>query len=170
MKKPDTTEFKPYFQRYVDLVNEGDFLKELTTNKVETITFFKSIPESKHNYRYAEKKWTVKEVLMHMIDTERGFSYRVLVCARGDAGTPLHPMDEDMYAANVDVSNRSMNSLLQEFEVVRKSITFLFENLTEVQSKFLANNITHPISARALGYISIGHIKHHINVVKERYL
>ncbi|HET6226761.1 MAG TPA: GNAT family N-acetyltransferase [Bacteroidia bacterium] len=170
MKKPDATEYKPYFQRYIDLVKEGDFLTELNANTNETIAFFKNIPENKHNYRYAENKWTIKEVLMHMIDTERGFSYRVLVCARGDANTPLHPMDEDMYAANVDVTHRRMNSLLQEFETVRKSATFLFENLTEAQSKFLGNNITHPISARALGYILIGHVKHHNNVVKERYL
>lgn len=170
MKKPDTSEYKPYFQRYIDLVKEGDFLAELKENKTETIAFFKSIPENKHNYRYAEKKWTVKEVLMHMIDTERGFSYRILVCARGDGNTPLHPMDEDFYAANVDVTNRSMDSLLQEFETVRKGVTFLFENLTEAQSKFKGNNITHPITARALGYILIGHVKHHNNVIKERYL
>jgi hypothetical protein len=146
------------------------FLEELKKNKMETVQFFKSIPESKHNHRYAENKWTIKEVLMHMIDTERGFSYRVLVCARADDKTPLYPMDEDMYAANADVTNRTMDSLIKEFEVVRESATFLFENLTEAQSKFLGDNITHKISARALGYILIGHVKHHNNVIKERYL
>ncbi len=107
---------------------------------------------------------------MHMIDTERGFSYRILVCARGDGNTPLHPMDEDMYAANVDVTNRTMESLIKEFEVVRDSAILLFENLTDAQSKFLGDNISHKISARALGYILIGHVKHHNNVIKERYL
>lgn len=170
MKKPEAIEYKPYFQRYIDLVKEGNFLEELENNKTETIRFFKSIPENKHNYRYAEKKWTIKEVLMHMIDTERGFSYRVLVCARADGQTPLYPMDEDRYAANVDVTNRTMDSLIKEFEVVRESATFLFENLTEAQSTFLGDNITHKISARALGYILIGHVKHHTNVIKERYL
>lgn len=170
MKKPDPTEYKPYFKRYIDLVTEGNFLEELTKNKAETIQFFKSIPANKHDYRYAENKWTVKEVLMHIIDTERGFSFRVLVCARGDDKMPLHPMDEDLYAANVDVSNRSMESLLKEFETVRDGVTFLFENLTEAQSKFFGNNITHPISTRALGYILIGHVKHHNTVIKERYL
>lgn len=79
-------------------------------------------------------------------------------------------MDEDMYAANVDVSNRSVESLLKEFETVREGVTFLFENLTEAQSKFLGNNITHSISTRALGYILIGHVKHHNTVIKDRYL
>lgn len=170
MKKPEASEYKPYFQRYIDLVKEGNFLNELNTNKAETIAFYKSIPDSKHNYRYAEKKWTIKEVLMHIIDTERCFAYRTLVCARGDASTPLHPMEEDLYAANVDVTNRSMESLLKEFESVRESVAFLFENLTEAQSKFKGNNIEHAITARALGYILIGHVKHHNNVVKERYL
>jgi uncharacterized damage-inducible protein DinB len=170
MKKPEAIEYKPNFQQYIDLVTEDDFLEELKKNKTETIQFFKSIPEHKHNYRYAEKKWTIKEVLMHMIDTERVFSYRVLVCARADGKTPLYPMDENMYAANVDVTHRTMDSLLKEFEVVRESVTFLFENLTEAQSKFLGDNITHKISARALGYFLIGHIKHHNNVIKERYL
>lgn len=170
MKKPEAIEYKPYFQRYIDLVNEGDFLEELKNNKTETVQFLKSIPEHKHNYRYAEKKWTIKEVLMHMIDTERGFSYRILVCARADGNTPLHPMDEDMYAANVDVTHRTMESLIKEFEVVREGATLLFENLTDAQSKFLGDNISHKISARALGYILIGHVKHHNNVIKERYL
>jgi hypothetical protein len=170
MKKPEAIEYKPYFQRYIDLVNEGDFLEELQKNKMETVQLFKSISSNKHNYRYAEKKWTVKEVLMHMIDTERGFSYRILVCARADGKTPLYPMDEDMYAANVDVTNRTMDSLIKEFEVVRESATILFENLTADQSTFLGDNITHKISARALGYILIGHVKHHNNVIKERYL
>lgn len=169
IKRPDTLEYKPHFQKYIDLVGEGNFLDQLEKNKLETIRFFKSIPEEKHNYRYAEKKWTVKEVLMHIIDTERGFSFRTLVCARGDNQMPLHSLDENLYAANVDVTNRTMDSLLYEFETVRNGVRFLFENLTEEQSKFLGNNITHCISARALGYIIIGHVKHHNNVVKQRY-
>ncbi len=170
MKRPIQGEYKPQYQRYIDLVPEGDFLQELQKNKVETIDLFTGIPAVKHNYRYAENKWTVKEVLMHMIDTERAFSFRVLVCARGDRQMPLYPLDENLYAANADVSNRSMENLLKEFETVRESIIFLFENLTEEQSKFLGNNITHTISTRALGYFMIGHIRHHNNVIKERYL
>lgn len=170
IKKPNSGEYKPTFQKYIDLVGDENFLEALEKNKRETIQLFKNIPEEKHNYRYAEKKWTIKEVLMHIIDTERGFSFRTLVCARGDGQMPLHVLDENLYAAHVDVTGRSMESLLKEFETVRNSITFLFENLTESQSLFRGNYITHPTTTRAWAYITIGHVKHHNNILKERYL
>ncbi len=170
MKKPESSEYNPYFQKYIDLVPENDFIAELKKNKTDTIRLFNSVPFEKHDYRYAEKKWTIKELLMHIIDTERVFSYRTLVCVRGDHKTSLYSMDEDLYAANVNLSHRTMESLLQEFESVRNSVTFLFEYLTPNQYTFLADAITHPISARALGYILIGHVIHHNNVLKERYL
>ena len=170
MKKPEPAEYNPYFQKYIDLVPENDFISELGKNKNDTIQLFANILPEKHNYRYAEKKWTIKELLMHVIDTERVFSYRALVCARGDNKTPLYSKDEDLYAANVTVENRTMESLVHEFECVRNNVTFLFEHLTPGQATFLADGITHPISARALGYILIGHVIHHNNVLKERYL
>lgn len=170
IKKPEIHEYKPTFQKYIDLVGDGNFPEELEKNKWETIQLFKTIPEEKQNYRYAEKKWTVKEVLMHIIDTERGFSFRTLVGARGDGQMPLHVLDENLYAAHADVTNRSMESLLDEFETVRKSITYLFENLTESQSLFKANYVTYPTTTRAWAYITIGHVKHHNNIIRERYL
>jgi hypothetical protein len=109
-------------------------------------------------------------MLMHIIDTERVFSYRMLVAARGDGETPLHRMEEDAYAANVDVSSRSMESLLDEFKVVRKSIEYLLVNISEEKSRFLANAITYKVTARALAYITIGHASHHMNILRERYL
>ena len=107
---------------------------------------------------------------MHIIDTERGFSYRTIVCIRQDDKTPLYGMDEDFYANNVNVTDRTIESMLDEFEAVRKAFRILFENCTEEQSKFLGNGIGHKISARALGFISIGHTKHHLNILRERYL
>lgn len=169
LQKPGTSEYKPAFQKYIDLVGDGNFLEQLEKNKWETIELFKNIPEEKHNYRYAEKKWTVKEVLLHIIDTERGFSFRTLVCAREDGQMPLYVLDENSYAANADVTNRSMESLLKEFEIVRSGITFLFENLTDEQSRFKGNYVSYP-STRAWAYITIGHVKHHNNVIRERYL
>jgi uncharacterized damage-inducible protein DinB len=170
IKRPDIHEYKPTFHKYVELVGTGNFLDELEKNKWDTLLLFKNIPQEKHNYRYAENKWTVKEVLMHIIDTERGFSFRTLICARGDNEMPLYVLDENLYAANVDVTSRSMESLLKEFETIRNGITFLFENITEEQSRFLGNYVTHPTSTRAWAYITIGHVIHHSNVVKERYL
>jgi len=107
---------------------------------------------------------------MHIIDTERVFAYRTLVCLRGDHITPLHSMDDNLYASNIDVSTRTMESLIHEFGVVRSNSRLLFENVTETQSKFLGNGVTHPFSARALGLIMMGHILHHMNIINERYL
>ena len=170
MKRPESNEYNPYFQLYIDLVPDGDFFNLFTQNTIEVIRFFENIPTNKHNYRYAENKWTIKAVLMHIIDTERIFSYRALVAARGDNITQIQTYDDDAYARNVDVTNRSMESLLEEFKAVRKSAEILFENLTDDQSKFMANAVNYKITSRALAYIMIGHIQHHLNVVKERYL
>ena len=107
---------------------------------------------------------------MHIIDTERVFSYRGLVAARGDVSTPHYRMDEELYARNVDVSNRSLQSLISEFKAVRASTQQLFENISEAQSKLPCNIVTHPMTARAIGYFVIGHIQHHLNIIQERYL
>ena len=170
MQRPTSGEFNTYFQKYIGLVGEGDFDELLQENTKETLAFFNSIDVTKHNYKYAENKWTIKDVLMHIIDTERGFSYRAIICIRKDDKTPLYPMDEDFFAANVSTTDRSMESLLEEFLAVRKSFSFLFQNTTDEHLQFIRNNNGHPISARALGYIGIGHILHHLHVIKERYL
>lgn len=170
MKKPSANEYHPNYQLYVDLCEDGNFFENLKRNTTAVVDFFGNIDPQKHNYRYAPQKWTVKDVFMHMIDTERGFSYRAIVCVRGDADTPLYAMNEDLYAAHVDVTNRSMDSLLDEFLTVRRGIEIVFENATVQQREFLGNGVGHPISARAIGYISIGHVIHHLKMVKERYL
>jgi hypothetical protein len=170
MQRPLATEYNPYFQGYIDLVEAGDFAVLLNSNTAKAIQLFESIPSDKHNYRYAAGKWSVKEVLMHLIDTERVMSYRSLVAARGDSETPLHPMDENMYARNVDVSARSMESLLREFLAVRTATELLLTNLTDAQSQLPGNAMGRIFTPRALGYIMIGHVKHHIGVIQDRYL
>lgn len=170
MNLPDSNEYNPYFDKYIALVPKGSFLDLFKENTAQTIRFFKNIPNDKHEYRYALDKWTCKDILMHIIDTERVMSYRVLVAMRGDATTPLSPVDENLYARNVDVSSRSMEDLLEEFEIVRRSSEKLFQNMTNEQSVFLGNGVNYPISARALGYIMQGHVLHHLNVINQRYL
>jgi len=169
MQMPETNEYNPNYQKYFDLVFSGNYLSILAQNTTDTVEFFDRIPANKHDYRYAEGKWTIKEVLMHMIDTERVFSYRALAAARGDQ-SPMYRMDEELYASNIDVSDRSLQSLVSEFKIVRAASKSLFENLTDAQSKLQCNIVTHPMSARAIGYFLIGHIQHHINVLKDRYL
>jgi len=169
MQKPSLDEYHANYQKYFDLVSEADYLDLLRQNSIETTSFFEKIPSEKLDYKYAEDKWTIRELLMHIIDTERVFAYRGLVAARGDT-TPIYRMDEELYAKNVDVSHRTLQSLMSEFKAVRSSTAQLFENLTDAQSKLRCNIVTHPMTARAIGYFMIGHIQHHLNIIEERYL
>ena len=169
MQRPSSDEFAAGYQKYFDLVPAGDYLSLLRQNSTGTPRFFENLRPEKLDYKYAEGKWTVKEVLMHIIDTERVFSYRGLVASRDDT-TPHYRMDEELYARNVDVSQRTLPSLMSEFKAVRASTEQLFENLTEAQSKLRCNIVTHPMTARAIGYFLIGHVLHHRNIIEERYL
>jgi uncharacterized damage-inducible protein DinB len=169
MQKPSADEYGPGYQKYFDLVPAGDYLNLLKQNSTETVQFFENIPPEKLDHKYAAGKWTVKEVFMHIIDTERVFAYRALAAARGDT-SPHYRMDEELYGRNVDVSQRTLPSLILEFEAVRSSTQQLFENLTEAQSRLTCNIVPHPMSARAIGYFLIAHVLHHRNVVEARYL
>jgi uncharacterized damage-inducible protein DinB len=170
MQRPLADEYHENYQKYFDLVPRGAYLEVLGQNSKDTVRFFEAIPEDKLDYKYAPGKWTVKELLMHLIDTERVFSYRALVAARGDTTTPHYRMDEELYARNVDVSDRTSESLISEFQAVRSSTKKLFENLSEAQSKSLCNIVTHPMTTRAIGYFIIGHVQHHLQIIEERYL
>jgi DinB superfamily len=170
MNRPANNEYDPYFQRYLGQVPEGEFgfLFDESTSKV--VQFFGSIPNEKHDFSYSIGKWSIKTVLMHLIDTERVFAYRALVTSRGDVSTQLQPFDEDAYAAATDVSTRSMDSLLEEFLAVRRTTALLFEHMTDAESAIIGKGPTHGISARAIAFILIGHVQHHVSVVQERYL
>lgn len=169
MQRPLSTEYSPAYQKYFDLVPDGNFMELLRQNGEGITQFFERIPSDKHEYRYAEGKWTIKEVFMHIIDTERVFAYRALAAARGDE-SPVYRMDEELYARNVDVSKRAVASLVSEFKVVRSGSEYLFQNLSDEQSRGSCNIVTHPMSVRAIGYFLIGHVQHHAGVVRQRYL
>ena len=168
MQRPLAGEYAAGYQQYFDLVPQGDYSSLLKQNTTETINYFAAIPQEKLDYRYAADKWTIKELFMHIIDTERVFSYRGLVAARGDQ-SPHYRMDEELYARNVDVSRRSRESLLAEFKAVRASTQILYDNVSDEQSKLSCNIVTHPMTARAIGYFLIGHVKHHLNIIEQRY-
>lgn len=170
MQKPLAQEYAPSFQAYINLVPEGNFLDVLRQNSMDTIRFFETLPREKHDYQYATGKWTPKDILMHIIDVERVMCYRALVAARGDTTTVLYSMDENLYAENADVTHRTMDDLLAEYTAVSKATETLFDHVTDAQSVHMANGIQHPITARALGYIIVGHALHHIAVLRERYL
>lgn len=170
MQRPNTDEYAPFFQNYINQTTGNNFFELFKQNTNEVVEFFSNIPEPKHNYAYAENKWTIKQMLLHLIDAERVFAYRAFVGLRCDGEQLLQPFDENAYVPQSNAHLRSMESLLEEFKMVRRASEILFENSTTEQSKFKAKGASHVITPRALGYIMMGHTKHHIEVLKQRYL
>jgi uncharacterized damage-inducible protein DinB len=170
MQKPLPSEHKEYFKRYIDLVPSGNYISLLQQNTNDLIHFLSTIPVEKHEYRYTDGKWTPKEVLLHITDTERIFSYRALVALRGDSQSLLPSMDENLFAANADVSKRTMQDIIEEFNAIRIATTKLFENTTDEQSIKTANASGFHTTVRSIGYMIIGHVIHHMNIINERYL
>ena len=134
-----------------------------------TEAFLNAIPKDKLEYRYAEGKWTVKEIIQHIIDTERIFAYRALRVARNDK-TALPGFEENDYALTGNANARTLESLLAEYKAVRQATIALFNSFSDDMLKHIGTASNSPISARAIGFIIIGHEAHHCNVIKERYL
>jgi DinB superfamily len=166
--RPETTEFPAFYAGYVAKVPTGDILAVIRDAKDELGSTLGSIPESKGGHRYAEDKWTVKTVLGHMVDAERIFSYRALRIARGDA-TPLPSFEENRYAEAAGSDARSVADIVSELLDVRTSTIRLFDSLPDdawVRRGIVSNN---EVSVRAIGYIIVGHARHHLGVLRERY-
>lgn len=161
--------FGPHFYNYIKLVDNENIPQALEMQLQKLEAFFNSIPEEQSLYKYAEGKWTLKEVLQHIIDSERIFAYRALAFARKDKN-PLPSFDENEYAANSHANSRSWKDLTEEFLVVRKSTLLLFNSFSEEDFKSVGIASNSEISVRAMAYIIIGHARHHNNLIKERYL
>ena len=158
-----------FFQRYINTSKEKTVVKAIKKSSDDFISLLKKIPSKKVDYTYAEGKWTIKELLQHIIDAERVFAYRALRFSRKDA-TPLASFDENSWAANSRASARKWDDLLKEFKALRKSTELMFESFNDEQllSKGTASN--HEINVLALGFIAAGHVIHHQNIIEERYL
>jgi hypothetical protein len=168
--KPLEGEYAPYFLKYIDLVpDEVDILEFLEDTIMDTEDLLSKIPLSKQEYSYADGKWTVKEILQHIIDTERIFTYRALCIAREDK-TSLPGYDENEYAAKSIANHRSMDSLLDEFDKVRDATITLFKTFPKTALSQTGISNGNPLSVRAIAYILAGHELHHLNVIQERYL
>ncbi|MFN2452613.1 MAG: DinB family protein [Pyrinomonadaceae bacterium] len=168
-RKPDETEYLPYYERYISLVPDGDILVSLSNQLNDTLALLRSIPESQAGFRYAPGKWSIRELIGHVIDTERIFVYRALCFARNDK-TPLPGYEEDDYIRNASFDDYPLNDLAAEFESVRKSSLFFFRHLDNEawQRSGVANNSE--VSVRALAYIIAGHELHHRAILRNRYL
>lgn len=162
-------EYNPYYRAYIEALGEVDLMKTLRKQIKNYPQFLASIPEDKLNYRYAEGKWTVAEVLLHVLDSERVFQYRALRFARKDQ-TPLPGFDQDLYVPQSGAANRSLDSIIEEYKAIRQSTITLYESFNEdiLKRKGVASNSN--MSVAALGFIICGHQRHHRNILRERYL
>lgn len=168
-KRPETNTYHPYYGTYVGKVGAGDILSILTQQGQDIPTFFKQVPKDRWEYRYAEGKWTIKEVLLHLIDAERVFAYRALRVGRKDE-TPLPGFEQNPYVVHSGANERSPESLLKEYESVRQATLQLFSNLPSEAWDQMGTASDAPISPLALAYIIAGHELHHVAIIRERYL
>ncbi|MDE1191062.1 MAG: DinB family protein [Arachidicoccus sp.] len=169
MPRPQKSEYPEYFERYISLV-KGESIAELISNYNDNhINFIESLPDEKANFAYAENKWTVKEALQHIVDTERVFAYRVLAISRGETQT-LNGFDQDIYNDHSNAAHRAFDDVKEEFKAVRYATNILLRSLSETQLNRIGNIADYQASTRAFAYNIYGHFIYHQIIFKERYL
>ena len=159
----------PFYKTYIDILGDVELLDMLRRQLSNFPKFIDSIPDEKLLYSYGADKWTVAQVLVHVIDSERVFQHRALRFSRGDY-TALPGFDQDVYAEHSMADRRSKESLMEEYKIVRKSSIALFADLDRTKLDNVGRASDMPWSVAALGFVICGHQKHHRNVVLERYL
>lgn len=166
--RPDAAEYAPFYHGYVSGVPDGDIVALVRESGREQANAIAAVSEERGGFRYAEGKWSIREVVGHMIDAERIFSYRLLRIARGDA-TPLAGFEENDYVRTAGSDARTMASLVGELAVVREATALLYESLPD--DAWVRRGIASgaEVSARAIAYIVVGHAMHHLRVLRERY-
>lgn len=162
-------EFGAYYTHYINLSGDLDLLNSLEASYEEVMSFFNDITEAQSIYSYAEGKWTIKELLQHIIDVERIFAYRALRFAREDK-TILPGFEHNDYVDVSYANNRSLKSLIKEYQTQRLSTIAMFSSFTTKMLLQIGNANNLPLSVRAIGFIVVGHEVHHCNIIKERYL
>lgn len=165
-----TNEYSVFNATYINATDSNVALLDgLKYGLPQLVNFIKNIPAEKLEYRYAEGKWTIKDIVLHMADTERIFAYRALRISRGDQ-TPLPGFEENDYVPLAFANSRSIENLLAEYENARKATISFFESLNEEQLLFMGIASNTAISVRAIAFIITGHQNHHLRVISERYL
>lgn len=169
ISRPATGEYDPYYGRYISLVPDGDLIQLLLAQIDKTTNVLSTVTASKAEFRYAPGKWSIKEVVGHLGDSERIFSYRALRFARGDT-TPLPGFEQDDYVKSANFDARQLEDLVNEFRAVRQATITLLKSFDEeaLRRHGVAND--QPISVRALAYIIAGHELHHLDVLRAKYL
>jgi DinB superfamily len=167
--RPKSNEYAPYYEKYVSLVNENNIVSAMINQADELKQIFSQITDAQGLYAYAEGKWTIKEVLGHLIDGERVFAYRAYRISRNDK-TQLASFEQDDYIANGYFNDTKIADLIEEFYLLRKANTIFLNNLTEEAWLYTGTASEATVSVRALAYIMVGHVRHHTNILKDRYL
>jgi hypothetical protein len=166
---PEQRTYPAFIETYISKAKEENIHSALKANTQLLEVFFKLIPQDKGDYAYAPGKWTIKQLIIHISDAERIFSYRALRFARGDAQQPL-PFEEDDYAKNSNADKRTLNSVIEELLAVRKATTLLFESFPEETLKMEGTTAMGKVSVNSIGYAICGHAAHHVGVATQRYL
>lgn len=164
------TEFSSFYSGYINKIGKNTrLIVGLESGLIRVSTFFREIPKDKLNYRYANDKWTIKEVFQHIIDTERVFMYRCFRIARHD-NTSLAGFDENDYVEPSNANHKTIELLLEEYQVTRQSFIVLLKSLSDTDLKCMGNADGNNLSARAAAFIVLGHELWHEDIIKERYL
>jgi len=161
--------YPEYFGTYISKVEEPDLLMALLKNKKSTEELYRGVPAELENHRYEEGKWNIKEVLLHVMDTERVFAYRALRFARNDQ-TDLPGFDQDIFAAEYHLDKVNMDQLMEEFLSIRNSTILMLRHMTEEQLHYVGTASGWKVSVNALFHVIVGHAEHHNRIIKERYL
>jgi uncharacterized damage-inducible protein DinB len=166
--RPDSSEYGSYFGNYIGNVPEDDVVAALASQRDETRKFLAAIPEERASYRYAAGKWSIREVVGHFTDAERVFAYRAMAIARGERQS-LPGFDENLYVETAGFDSRTLRELADACLAVRNASLMLYGQLSAQawDRSGLANN--NPVSVRALAYITVGHERHHLRILRERY-
>jgi DinB superfamily len=169
MTRPEKNEYDEYYDRYVSLVGETDIVAAMREQLSEVERVFKVISEEKSLFAYAEGKWTIKEMVGHLTDGERIFGYRALRISRADQ-TPIEGFEQDGYIENSNFNLMRLDDLIEEFALTRRANLIMFQNLAAEAWLRSGTASDVPVSVRALAYIMVGHVRHHLNILRERYL
>lgn len=167
--RPDPTEHSPYFGKYIAQVPDGDLLRMLETQNRETLSVLGALPEARGDFAYAPGKWTLKEVIGHLSDAERVFSYRALRFARGDQ-TPLPSFDQNDWVPQSGAAQRTLADLAAEYADVRRATLDLLSHLPPEAPVRRGTASGNEVSVRALAWIIAGHERHHLKIIREKYL
>ncbi len=169
IQRPNEGEFAPHTKPYIALVPDGPIVAYLQGKLKTTPEFILAIPPDKLNFRWAEGEWTIKEILVHIIDSERIFCYRALRFARNDA-TELTMVDQDLYVLNFGANERKIEEILEEYTAVRQASLTFFNSLEEIALTRAGMVNGNQVSVRALAWLTAGHEIHHLKSIQENYL